>query len=271
MKRSDSIPLLLVVPLLAFVTVQAARRGQVAISSGSAIVAPALTLPARRERHPALTSAVARGRVSDAAGRDVTTADARDAAPRDAESVRARLRAGAAGTYMNELLLARDSNIARWRERVANPVRVFIASGANVPGWRPEDAERLRQAFQRWEAVGVPVRFTFVLDSAQADVTVRWIDHFTDPISGKTLWSRDRQWWILNGTVTIALRHNQGQLLDDRAIYAIGLHEVGHLLGLDHTADTTNIMTARVRVRELSAADSGTMRLLYSVPAGSVK
>lgn len=258
MKRTDYIPLALLAPVLAFVGAQVARRAPVTVSQGSAIVAPAVKSPQGKRAHSRLTNVEAAGRVSDAA-------------PRNAESVRERLRAGAPGTYIEELLVARDSNIARWRERVANPVRVFIGSGANVAGWRPEQAEQVRQAFQRWEAVGLPVRFTFVLDSAAADVNVRWIDHFSDPISGKTLWARDRQWWILNGTITIALRHNQGQLLDDRAVYAIGLHEVGHLLGLDHTADTTNIMTARVRVRELSAADQATMRLLYSVPAGSVR
>src|SRR3982750_986596 len=34
--------------------------------------------------------------------------------PRDVEEVRRRLREGAAGTYVNELLLQRDSALARW-------------------------------------------------------------------------------------------------------------------------------------------------------------
>jgi predicted Zn-dependent protease len=52
---------------------------------------------------------------------------------------------------------------------------------------------------------------------------------------------------------------------------AIALHEVGHLLGLDHTANPDNIMSARVRVRELSEADKATVRLVYAVEAGSLK
>ena len=52
---------------------------------------------------------------------------------------------------------------------------------------------------------------------------------------------------------------------------SIALHEVGHLLGLDHTRDQNNIMTSRVRVRDLSAADRATARLLYSLPPGSVR
>jgi predicted Zn-dependent protease len=51
----------------------------------------------------------------------------------------------------------------------------------------------------------------------------------------------------------------------------MALHEVGHLLGLDHAASPEHIMSARVRVRDLSEADRATVRLLYAVPAGSLK
>src|SRR6185437_5286799 len=80
----------------------------------------------------------------------------------------------------------------------------------------------------------------------------------------------DRSWWIVNANITLALHHNAGEALDDSSVKAIALHEVGHLLGLDHTSDTTDIMTARVRVRDLSNADRATMKLLYSLPPGSV-
>jgi hypothetical protein len=43
------------------------------------------------------------------------------------------------------------------------------------------------------------------------------------------------------------------------------------LLGLDHAESADDIMSARVRVRELSEADRSTVRLLYTVPAGSMK
>jgi predicted Zn-dependent protease len=146
-----------------------------------------------------------------------------------------------------------------------------VGTGEALNGWESAYIERVLDAFGEWSELGIPMRFTFVVDSADADVHVNWIDHFREPISGKTLWARDKRWWIVSGSITLALRHNAGEPLDDRSIKAIALHEIGHLLGLDHTADSSNIMTSRVRVRELSDADRATMRLLYTLPPGSIK
>jgi predicted Zn-dependent protease len=159
----------------------------------------------------------------------------------------------------------------RWPERVERPLRVWVASGAQHQDWQDYYANRVRDAFVAWEQNRIPMRFTFVVDSVDADIHVNWTDRFDAPISGKTLWSRDKRWWIVGGTITLALHHNYGDALDGNAIYAIALHEVGHLLGLDHTVDASNIMTPKVRVRELSDADRATIRLLYTLPPGSIK
>jgi predicted Zn-dependent protease len=60
-------------------------------------------------------------------------------------------------------------------------------------------------------------------------------------------------------------------VLDKSAMKAMALHEVGHLLGLDHTTDTGSIMAARVRVRDLTETDKATVKLIYSVPAGPLR
>ncbi len=145
------------------------------------------------------------------------------------------------------------------------------AFGQKAAVGKADPSKGVRDAFDQWANLGIPVKFTYVRDSADADVHVSWIDHFDSPISGKTIWARDGKWWIVTANITLALHHNAGELLDAKAVHAIALHEVGHLLGLDHTADTANIMTARVRVRDLSEADRATMKLLYSLPPGSVK
>lgn len=192
-------------------------------------------------------------------------------ATRNVSEIRETIRQRATGTYLPEILLQRDSALARWPERIAQPLRVWVADGGRLTDWRPGYQERVREAFAEWQELGIPVHFSFVVDSADADIRVFWTHQFGEPISGKTLWARDRSWWIVNATITLALHHNGGEALDSRAIKAIALHEVGHLLGLDHTTDTGNIMTARVRVRDLSDADRATIRLLYTIPPGSIK
>jgi len=74
-----------------------------------------------------------------------------------------------------------------------------------------------------------------------------------------------------DANITLAVHHNSGDTLDDEAVRAMALHEIGHLLGLDHTTDSTSVMAARVRVRQLSDADRATARLIYTLPAGPVR
>jgi hypothetical protein len=195
-----------------------------------------------------------------------------DVAAVDGDALRRRrLSDGAVGTYVSEILLERDSALSRWPARVSEPLRVWVQPWAPVTGWDDRFAARARDAFVDWQRTGIPVRFAFTDDSAAADLRVTWIDHFDEPISGKTLWTRDERWWITGASITLALHHQDGAPLDAGAVRAIALHEVGHLLGLDHTSDPGNVMTPRVRVRDLSAADRATVRLLYSLPPGRVR
>jgi predicted Zn-dependent protease len=192
-------------------------------------------------------------------------------APRDAGEVKRRLKQAEPGTYIGEVLLTRDSALSRWHEHLDRPLRVWIQPNSGIEDWDPNFVQQVRAAFTTWSATGIPVRFRFVSDSAHADAHVRFIDHFSEPISGKTRWARDDGWWIVDADVTLAVHHDGGEVLDPSAVRAIALHEVGHLLGLDHTSDIANIMTPRVRVRELSNADRSTMKLLYTLPPGPVR
>ncbi|HSA56964.1 MAG TPA: matrixin family metalloprotease [Gemmatimonadaceae bacterium] len=188
----------------------------------------------------------------------------------DLEEVRRRLELSSAGTYISDLLLARDSALARWPDRRGQPLRVWVQPEPALKAFDPNFIRIVEEAFTDWTASGIPLLFTFVRDSGNADIRVTWVDRFNEPISGKTLWAHDERWWIVDADIQLALHHRSGDPLDASAMRAIARHEVGHLIGLDHTKDSTAIMTARVRVRELSSSDRATAQLLYLLPPGPI-
>jgi hypothetical protein len=140
-----------------------------------------------------------------------------------------------------------------------------------TPGWDDRYPQLVRDAFSAWAAAGVPIHFTFVLDSARGEILVTWTDRFEAQVTGRTQWAHDQHRWIVGGTLLLALHQPDGRALGAEAVRAIALHEVGHLVGLDHTADAANIMAPVIRVPELSEADRATARLVYSLPPGSLK
>lgn len=182
--------------------------------------------------------------------------------------VRHRIELGSLDTYINDVIVSHDSALARWPDRQGNPLRVWVQPTSRHPDFNAAAVPVVRRAFVEWSEVGIPVPFTFVVDSGMADVRVTWVDKFNESISGKTLWAHDEGWWIIDANIQLAVHHHSGEVLDTTSIRAIAMHEVGHLLGLDHTTDTTSIMAPKVRVRDLSAADRATAQLLYKLPAG---
>jgi hypothetical protein len=189
----------------------------------------------------------------------------------DRADVRRRVHDSEAGTYIGEILSERDSSLARWPDRHGIPLTVWIQPRSSVSGFVTSYVGHVRDAFREWNALHLPVSFAFVDDSADAEIHVNWIDRFDEAISGRTRWSRDDDWAITDANIVLAVHHHQGDQLDDDAMRAMAMHEIGHLLGLDHTTDSLSIMAARVRVRELSDADRATIRLLYALPAGPLR
>ena len=244
----------------------------------------ALTVRSRFERRTAQhRTAEARSAASDSAfadsvirasedqGATITLRPSGLAAPvRDTVRIARLLATQSVGTYLDAIVVARDSIVYRWPDRTGNALSVWVQEPA-IPGFESTLVASVQNAFRTWSEAGVPLAFRFVSDSARADVHVTWVDRYESRTSGRTRWAHDQHDWIVGGGIELAIHQPDGKQLDHRDIFAIALHEVGHLLGLDHSPDERDIMSADVRVSELSEADVATIRLLYDLPPGSLR
>jgi hypothetical protein len=241
------------------------------------VVVQARSVPPRRAATAAVPAADSQSAESTVAAEPAAASVSRDmrltsgAPRRDLDDIRRRIALDSPGTYIGEVIRDADSVLVRWDGRDTDPLRIWIQYGAGVPGWKDDFVRQATEAFGDWTATGVPVRFSFVVDSASSDVPLVWIDRFgKDARVGNTHISG------LNGVIdhaaiTVALHTQQGFALRSDMIKATVAHEVGHLLGLPHTTDTTSIMVPYARIRPLSESDRRTVLLLYALPTGSIR
>jgi hypothetical protein len=184
---------------------------------------------------------------------------------------RRRIRANAGSTYLSDMLAANgDSMLRRWVDRAASPVRVWFRPTLSA-NFQPTFLDAIRTAFGSWTAAGVPVRFDFSADSATAEVVVRWKPQFEIERTGQTDLTWDGDGHIQSAVVTLATFDPKGRALEADDIRVVGEHEAGHVLGLDHSPDSTDLMYKTAKVRELSDRDVRTVLLLYQLTPGSIR
>ena len=207
---------------------------------------------------------------------DVNSAIRRSSAPklvRNVADIRQRIRDGARGTYMVDMLESQDSVLYRWPDSRDRPLRVWVQSDPKIRSWWIGYVQTARESFMEWETAGLPIRFEYPTDSTGADIIIRWIEQFpsNELRIGRTRRLADHNAWVTRAEIVVALHDRDGDSFPPDEVSEILRHEIGHALGLGHSKDRGTIMYPENTQLDITSLDRETLRLLYTLPPGSIK
>lgn len=168
-----------------------------------------------------------------------------------------------ADAYLEEVDGSAEPVLPRWNTGDAGP-RILWTYFTNPPADRPSFWEATRRAMDAWNSVGgVPLVFRPTKNAHGAEVEFRWIRRFDASQAGTTDWETDGDGWLSSVAVTLAVEHEDGTPMGDDFLRLVALHELGHVIGLPHSGDPSDVMHPGNRNLRLSDRDIRSARRLY--------
>lgn len=167
-------------------------------------------------------------------------------------------------------------NLYSFSPWVFMPMKVYIAPGDNIPGFRTEYIELLKSSFNDWAQVSRGAITWKLVDRKHADVICEWTEDARKQnlkayegarTNNQYLMLFNRRYRAFTEVIISIPSFVHNSTLADRIVKFRCLHEVGHILGLDgHSPDNKDVMFYSEQPNsplELSARDIATIRLLY--------
>ena len=164
----------------------------------------------------------------------------------------------------------------RWGHKLM-PLRVFVADGAGIEGYRDTFPDVFKKALADWCAASQgKVSVKYVSDQEQANIVCRWTANIKDlanPAEGGQAFVQltAMEHAVVKADILLLTHNDTVPAVVTPANYmrSICLHEIGHALGMPgHSSQAGDIMFAVMNfgttIRDLSDRDKKTILDLYS-------